>query len=60
MHTDASKKGISYILGQRINNRDFVINYGGRALTDAEKNYTTSEWECLACVTGMTIMAFAG
>ncbi|RWS18483.1 KRAB-A domain-containing protein-like protein, partial [Leptotrombidium deliense] len=53
LQTDACSYGISYILGHRINNRDHVIAYGGRTLTPAEKNYTISELECLAVVTGM-------
>lgn len=46
---DASDKAISYILGQKDDQgREYVVVYGGKSLSDAEKRYHTSEKECLA------------
>lgn len=51
---DASRSGLGYILGQLDSNgKERVIEYSGRALQAAEKNYTVSEIECLAIVSGV-------
>ena len=51
---DASRSGIGYILGQLDDDgRDRVIEYNGRALRAAEKNYCATELECLAIVEGI-------
>ena len=51
---DASRSGLGYILGQVDgNNKERVIEFGGRALHGSEKNYSVSELECLAIVEGV-------
>lgn len=51
---DSSHLGLGYILGQiDENGRERVIEYGGRALHGSEKNYSASELECLAIVSGV-------
>lgn len=53
LQTDASFKGLGFILAQKHDGKERVISYGGRALHDAEKNYTTTELEALAVVEGI-------
>ena len=52
--TDASKHGLSFILGQKDDkNRHYVCFYGARSLRPAEKNYSATDLEALAVVTGV-------
>ena len=54
LYCDASNFSISYILGQKDeNNREYVIAYGGRALSDTEKRYPITHLEGLALVEGI-------
>ena len=51
---DASQSGLGYILGQiGDDSKEQVIEYSGRALHGAERNYTISELECLAVIDGV-------
>ncbi len=53
LQTDASNKGLGFILAQIQDGHEKVICYGGRALHQSEKNYTTTELEALAVVEGI-------
>ena len=54
LSTDASEEAIGYILSQKgSDNRERVVAYGGRALRNAEKNYSVSHKEGLAVVEGI-------
>lgn len=51
---DASDEAVWYVLGQTDDyNREYVITYGNKALSEEEKNWTTSEKECLAILKGI-------
>ena len=47
---DASDFFIDDVLGQHIDNKQYMIYYSSRTLNDAQLNYTTTEKEFLAIV----------
>jgi len=53
LQTDASDKSISYNLSQKIDGVERFIEFGGRGLRPAEKNYSTSQKEMLAIIAGI-------
>lgn len=53
LQTDASLKGLGFVLAQVQGGKEKVISYGGRALSKAEKNYSITELEALAVVEGI-------
>jgi len=51
---DASDEAVGYVLGQTDDyNREYVIAYGNKALSKEQKNWTTTEKECLAILKGI-------
>lgn len=48
LHTDASGYGLGAVLIQKKNNEDRVICFLSRSLTKQERNFSTTERECLA------------
>ena len=51
---DASDTAVGYVLGQvDEQKREYVIAYGGKSLTNEQRNYTTTEKECLAVMCGI-------
>ncbi len=50
VHTDACIDGIGGVLLQNVNGEDHPCGYVSRQLSTAERNYATTEWECLAIV----------
>ncbi|MCP4116047.1 MAG: hypothetical protein GY737_11705, partial [Desulfobacteraceae bacterium] len=53
LQTDASKKAVAGVLGQRVNGQERVIAYFNRTLTSAESNYPALELEALAIYSTM-------
>ena len=54
LSTDASGLALGYILGQvDESGREYVVCYGGRALRPEEKNWSVTELECLAVISGV-------
>ena len=53
LHTDASDYAVGYVLSQKQNGLERVIAYAGRNLTPAEKNYSVTEKEGVALISGI-------
>lgn len=50
LQTDASKEGISGVLTQKYEDGEHPVAFISRQLNSAERNYSPTEWECLAVV----------
>ena len=50
LYTGAGDKGLGGVLSQDVNGQEAAVAYASRSLTSTEKNYSTTEKECLAIV----------
>lgn len=50
---DASNVGLGAVLTQKVDNKEAVIAFASRTLTETEKKYTVTEKEALACLFGI-------
>ena len=50
LQTDAFSTGLAAALTQVQDGHERIIAYASRSLNKAERNYTVTEWECLAVV----------
>lgn len=50
VQTDASVRGIGAVLTQVQNGTEYVVSFISRSLNKAERNYSTTQRECLAVI----------